>query len=150
MRVANAPLWLMRQSVTIYNKSPDSVIENGGYVDKYALTVLDNVRYIQQEGANIMASGGNVADSLVLYIFPELLSTSKRYVTPHEYNTALEADRGNMWTVQKGCDYIALGVQDSVNPSFEGVKNRNDYKISTVDVHYNPDGTLNHIKVCAK
>lgn len=150
MIINDCPAWLLTQTVTLYNKQPESVIENGGYVTTYAVTVLQGVRYVQQEGANTTASGGNTSDGLNLYIFPNQLQTSKKYVTPYEYNTALEADRGEMWTLQKGCDYVALGEQSDTKPSYEGEKNRNDFKISNVDIRRNPDGSIHHFEVYAR
>ena len=114
----------------------------------YQRTVLRNVRYIQREGAVTASSHGAVSDTLNVIIFPSIAVPDKSYVSP-EFFSRVDI-RDGIWTLQKSCDYIALGEVSDETPSVENIGNRNDYKITTVDVLYNPDGTIHHFEVNAK
>ena len=144
--------FLLRQCVTLYNKLPSSSKPiNGGYApQEYKRVVLRSVKYIQQEGAITSSSHGAVSDSLHLMIFPGISEADEgeEYAAPEIFENA--SDRSKMWTLQKGFDYIALGSHNDPKPSIEGKGNRNDFKISTVDVRYNPNGTIHHFEVNAR
>lgn len=147
MRMPGAAL--LSQTVTVYNRvTPDKPV-NGGYPERYERTIIGNVRYVQREGAVTVSSHGAVSDSLYLMIFPGISDTGgKTYAEPAAFVNAL--DRSKLWTMQKGIDYIALGAQTDEKPSYENNGGRNDYKISTVDIRYNPDGSIHHFEVNAK
>lgn len=141
--------FLLSQTITLYNRLPaDGVPTNGGYPEMYQRTVLRNVRYIQREGAVTASSHGAVSDALNVMIFPSIAVSDKSYVSP-EFFSRVDI-RDSIWTLQKGQDYIALGECSDETPSIENRGNRNDFKITTVDVLYNPDGSIHHFEVNAK
>lgn len=150
MKVKKIPAWLLRQTITLYNRLPNNKIVNGGRAENYSRTVLRGVRYSQNEGVVLTALGGTVNDVLYVFIPPGVNADGKYYVAPDIYNSAYDGDRTDMWTLQKGTDYIALGEQESDTPSYDGKYNRNDFKISAVDILYNPDGSIHHFEVSAK
>ena len=102
------------------------------------------MRYAQCEGAITASSHGAVSDSLHVTLFLDD-DTGHWYRNPEQFANSPEG-----WTLQKGIDYIALGEQTDDKPSIDGAGMRNDFKITSVDIRYNPDGTIHHFEVNAK
>lgn len=143
--------FLLKQCITLFNKLPTSGIPtNGGYSQSFSKVILRSVKYVLREGAITASSHGAVSDSLYLMIFPGIseADSGEEYVSPQTFANASESS--GTWTLQKGFDYIALGAVNDDKPSYEGKGNRNDFKISTVDIRYNPDGSIHHFEVSAK
>lgn len=133
------------QCITLYNKLPtDGKPVNGGLVEKYSRIILRSVRYTQCEGAITASSHGAVSDSLHVILFLDD-DTGHWYRSPEQFANSSEG-----WTLQKGLDYIALGEQTDDKPSIDGAGMRNDFKITSVDIRYNSDGTIHHFEVNAK
>ena len=134
--------FLLNQTITLYNKLPASGKPvNGGFEEKYSRNILRSVRYTQCEGALTASSHGAVSDSLHVVIFPD-----EYYCAPEQF----KENHSDRWTLQKGIDYIALGEQPDNNPSTDNEGQRNDFKITSVDIRYNPNGTIHHFEVNAK
>lgn len=138
--------FLLNQSITLYNKLPSSGKPvNGGIEERYSRIILRSVRYAQCEGAITASSHGAVSDSLHVIVFLDD-ETGWYYCSPDQF----VRNPSGKWTLQKGIDYIALGEQSDDKPSTDNAGQRNDYKITSVDIRYNPDGTIHHFEVNAK
>ena len=137
--------FLLNQTITLFNKLPTSGKPvNGNIEERYSRIVLRSVRYTQCEGAITASSHGAVSDSLHVVIFPD--NDTGYYCSPENYVN----DPTGKWTLQKGIDYIALGEVTDEKPSMDNAGQRNDFKITSVDIRYNPDGTIHHFEVNAK
>ena len=139
--------FLMSQSITLYNKLPnDGIPVNGSYENKFSRVILRSVRYAQCEGAVTASSHGAVSDSLRVIILPCQSVCGKGYCSPNQYEELHES----CWTIQKGEDYIALGEYNDDKPSTNKEGSRNDFKVTSVDIRYKPDGTIHQFEVNAK
>lgn len=143
-------LKLLQQTVTIFNMLPQSDKPiHGGKREQWQATTIGHVKYEIQEGAVTTASHGAVSDTLLLMIFPQRTECKRKYIDPKEFEKLNPIDCTDYWTIRKGVDYIALG-EAIIKPSDENIGERNDFKVSTVDILFNPSGSIHHFEVYAR
>ena len=120
------------KTVTVFNQYMEDGPTGG---ERWQATILNDVRLIETQGANIEKSGISGADSASLYIRTNTLE--KEYKEPKEWSR-LE-DKTDSFTLAKDTDFFVCGDMAAeytgqadffnfMKENFDGV-----YKITTVD-----------------
>lgn len=140
----------LKQTVTLWNRYGEAVVD-GACQTLWQKTTFRYVRTEIRRRTNMMATGDQEADSLLLFIFngPSVAvgedGVRRKYVEPHTYQNASDGQRAVLWTLREG-DFIGLGKCEG-DPSEGGERVRKDYRVTIVDPKRGDGTEIHHWEV---
>ena len=107
----------MRKSIntpaTLYNYHKDPVTKEEGWYR----TVLYGVHWENNKAVNVITSGLSTADGVTIFIWDDVKTDGKEYVSPKKYASLPSNMIEKYWTLEEGKDRMITGiVYDTTSP----------------------------------
>lgn len=133
---------MYKDTITVYNK----VYDKDKGVDKYRRTVIENVHFEERKGANVVKSGLEQSDSVLICI--PYTSPATIYIGPKGFEMA--ENKTEFFTLKSG-DIVCRGEVDiEITSLKEFGKAQEYYTITSVDFYGFGSAKMQHWEVGAK